>query len=504
MPPAIITLRDYQVKAVEGARQEIAKGFDRVLVVMPTGAGKTATASDIAARAVAKGHRVLCLMHRRQLVEQMKDRFADYGLDAGVIMSGVDTNLGEPIQIGTIQTYARRLQLGTPGSNPFFINASVVLIDESHHALSKIYQRILSIYKDKKIIGITATPVLSSGVGMGEYFQSMVVPVTVQELIDKGHLVPAVYWGPSSPDLTAVRITAGDYNKKDLNKVMNQPKLVGDVVQSWLKIAGGKQSMVFCVKVDHSKAVRDEFLRHGVACEHLDAHSDDDERSDVLRRFRNGDIQVLTNCALYTEGSDISEIQCVVMARPVRSAGFMLQIIGRGARPHPGKDHFIVIDHSGNVERLGFYEDDRDWDLNGRCQGDRVVRPKEKEPRKIIACEMCSFMFSGGKCPKCGHIIKRKPRLIESTDDELVQIGGKEKKMSKEERRLWYGMFEYIRREKNYAKGWVAHKYREKTGVWPRGMEDIGPIAPTQEFRNWMKHLAIKFSHSKKRAEAVW
>ena len=142
----MITLRDHQARIVDQTRAEVAKGHHRVLTVLPTGGGKTYILADIARRAVEKGNRVLCLMHRRHLVDQMAARFNDYGLDVGVIMAGSDTDLSQPIQIATIQTYHRRIKLDENGRRPFFIDADVVLIDEAHRSLSRIYQEVLELY----------------------------------------------------------------------------------------------------------------------------------------------------------------------------------------------------------------------------------------------------------------------------------------------------------------------------------------------------------------------
>jgi DNA repair protein RadD len=143
----MIQLRDYQSLIVEKARTEVANGHRKVLAVLPTGGGKTYILADIARRAVEKGGRVLCLMHRRHLVNQMVDRFKDYGLDAGVIMAGSETDLSRPIQIATIQTYHRRIKLDENGRRPFFVDADVVLIDEAHRSLSRTYQEVLSLYE---------------------------------------------------------------------------------------------------------------------------------------------------------------------------------------------------------------------------------------------------------------------------------------------------------------------------------------------------------------------
>lgn len=495
-----ICLREYQEKTVEMIRDEIRKGNKRILIALPTGAGKTHVLSDIAKKAQIKENNVLALMHRRQLVTQMVDSFAENGIKADIIMSGLESRLESKVQVGTVQTYLRRLNLDDLKYNRFFIDASIIMIDEAHHALSETYQKILMNYENKIIIGVTATPILSSGIGMGAFFQGLVCPVTVQKLIDDGYLVPGIYYGPSTPDLSKVKIVMGDYHKTELNKVMNQPKLIGDVVQSWMKLAENRQTMVFAVKVNHSKALCLEFQRMGISAEHLDAHDEDETRNEVLYRFRTGDTRVICNVGLFTEGTDIPEIECIVLARPTKSLGFHLQMVGRGARPSPGKKAFLVLDHGGNIERLGFYEDEVIWSLNGKGLGfkKKVERIREK---KLLTCEMCSTIFSGKRCPQCGFEIVDYGKKIEAIDAELIELGKKKRpKATIDEKRLFFGMLEYYRQEKGYKQGWSFYKYREKFKEKPtRDIQSVDKLYPDEKFINWIRYLNIRSAKRKQK-----
>ena len=501
--PETFKLRKYQENAVSLVREKLKQKNRKVLLVLATGSGKTHILADIASKTVENGHRVLALMHRRQLVTQMVDRFADCDVDAGMIMSGMDNELSKPCQVGTIQTYSRRLNLCEIEDNQFFIDASVIFIDEAHHVLSKTYQNILKLYPDKIVIGVTATPCLSSGVGMGKYFDAIVQPVGISELMDDGFLVKGEYYGPSAPDLSKIKTVLGDYEKKALGKTMNTPKLVGDVVGNWAKIAGGLQTMVFAVDVKHSKALVEEFVRHDINAEHLDAYSDDDEREETINRFRNGDTQVICNVGLYTEGTDIPEIQCIDLARPTKSLGLHLQMIGRGARPYPEKDKFVVIDHGGNIERLGFYEDEINWGLSGKEVAHRKKKPRKKEAH-LFTCEMCSTIFSGKRCPMCFYEIKDWGRKVEALDAELVNLKKKpQKKFTTDEKQKWFSMLRHYGDSRGYSQGWAAHKFREKMGVWPRGIVKDGPaVRPDNEVKGWIIHGIIRFAKSKKVQEA--
>ena len=492
-------LRPYQEVAVHLVRESIRRGNKRILLVMPTGSGKTHVLASIAEGAVRKGNKVLASMHRRQLVQQMHDSFLKSGLEPAMIMAGIESNLDCQVQIVSLATYSRRLQLSDLSINRYFIDAAVVMLDEAHHTLSPTNQKMLSHYPDKIVIGVTATPCLSSGVGMGQYFDDIVQPVSIKSLVDTGFLVPGVYYGPDTPDLSNIRTVLGDYEKKALGEVMEKPALIGSVVENWLKLAGNKKTMVFAVNVAHSKALAREFVAHGVEAEHLDAHHDDDERSATLERFRMGATQVLCNVALYTEGTDIPEIECIDIARPTKSLGLHLQIIGRGARPFPGKQNFIVIDHGGNVERLGFYEDEITWGLDGKRPSaqKKVKRVKEK---KLLTCSECCHVFEArDRCPQCFAPVGDYGKKIAAVESDLVEISKTKKpKATHEEKQQFYSMLEHYRRQKNYQRGWKSWTYRDKYGIWPKGLDD-NPIVPDDAFYRYMKYLDIKKAKSKKR-----
>lgn len=496
----MITLRDYQEKAVNLIREEIRKGNRRVLLVLPTGAGKSHVMGHIASKSIDNNFRVLALMHRRQLVTQLAERFNDCGVNSALIMSGEEHNLSSSAQIATCQTYLRRLKLRSIEENKFFINAKVIFIDEAHHSLSNTYQKILTNYTDKIIIGVTATPVLSSGVGMGRYFDAIVQPVSIRELINNKFLVPGMYYGPSNPDLSKLITVRGDYEKKGLDKVMNQPKLVGDVVSNWLRIAGGLQTMVFAVNVNHSKALCHEFEKHGVAAEHLDAYSLDEDREDTIRRFRNGDTQVICNVGLYTEGTDIPEIECIVLARPTKSLGLHLQMIGRGARPCKDKINFMVIDHGGNINRLGFYEDEIEWVLTDKEVGFKKKEVRKKE-KKIRTCDECSFQFTGPTCPQCGKSIIGYGKMIEAEEAELISLSKKKKEEpTLQEKQDFYAMLEYYRKEKGYKKGWTANQFKEKFKHYPCNMSNVQDKKPDNTLKNWITYQNIRYNKSRKRS----
>lgn len=494
-------LRPYQERIIESTREEIRNGKKRVIIHAPTGSGKTIIAASIVSSALEKGKKVLFLVHFRELAYQAIERFNEFGIgdEVGIIMAGEDHDLGKPVQVASVQTYGRRLNLDTLEYNPWFCSADLVIYDECHSSIARTRKGILNIYKkDSIILGLTATPCRADGRGLGEVYQGIVSCSGIDELTELGHLVKVVYYGcKEMPDLKNIPIVAGDYNRKVLGERVDKPKLIGDIYDNWARIAPGRQTVIFATNVKHSRNIKELFEQRGVSIEHVDAHTPEEERRNILNRFRDNQLQVVTNVGVYSEGADFPWVGCVVLAKPSKSYARFVQMAGRGLRPYPGKENCIVIDHAGLVYNHGFLEDEVDWTLDGKDKAWKQTKTRKKE-EKILSCDTCGFLFTGRRCPQCGTELKNYSKRIATTDDELVEIGkNKKRKATMEEKRRFFGMLEYKRREKGYAQGWSAHKYRERFSVWPNKLKDTGPIIPDREFNNYMTHLAIKWSKSK-------
>lgn len=491
-------LRDYQQTAIGKLRSTLRAGKRRPVMVVPTGGGKSIIFGQVIANCVANGKTVLWLVHRRNLVQQMATVLNDhFDIRPGIIMAGIESDVYQPVQLSTIQSYARRIQLDDLERNKFYIRAALVLVDESHRSVSKSYQDVLNLYADKIIIGCTATPMRADQRGLGEVYDSIVDVTNVQELTEAGHLSPVRYFAPVAIDLAGVKTAGGDYVVKDLGARVNSKKLNGDVVENWLKHAESRKTIVFAVNVKHSIALCEAFNRAGVAAEHLDARSSDDERDEVFDRMSRGDTTVICNVALYQEGLDVPDVSCIVMARPTKSLGLWRQCGGRGLRIFDGKDNLLVLDHGNVLEENGLLADPIEWSLDGKKKAwAKKKKPKERQP---VKCQTCNLVFEGSSvCPDCGSPVKTFGKLVETVDADLQELGAK-KRASMAEKRIWYGMLKHYQRAKGFKAGWVSHKYKERMGVWPRKMDSVAPIEPNQEFQNWMTHQRIKWAKSKRR-----
>lgn len=494
-------LRKYQTESVDNLRNALAKN-KHVILQAACGAGKTIISAEIASKAIGKGSKVLFLVNRRDLISQTRDKYEQFGLgdEIGIIMAGEDHCLGKPIQLASLQTYTRRIQLDNEECKRWFHDADLVIYDEVHSANAPTYKKIIEMYADKYVIGLSATPMGAGGTGLGDFFGEIIQCVPTSELIKDGFLVPAIHYAPSKPDLSGIKMTAGDYNKKQLGERVDKPKLVGDLLENWLKIAHDRKTLVFATNVKHSKHIRDEFTDHGILIAHIDAHTKDEDRRNIYDSFENGDLQVITNVGVACEGSDLPIASCVCIARPTKVLSRWVQMAGRGARPYPGKTEYLLLDFAGCIDEHGYVDDEIDWSLDAKKPAAKKKNPRKKE-KHIMTCEMCSRTFTGKRCPECGHEIRDYGKKIEALDAELVKVDKKkEPTLSTHDKQRWFAMFMYEQRRLGKSDKWLLAQYKSKTGVWPRNMDNIAPIEPTKDVKNWLTYQRIKWIKGQKNA----
>ena len=496
-------LRHYQEKSVDAIRVSIKSGHKRPLLAQPTGAGKSLVFGKIINSIANNGKTVLWIVHRRNLVFQMQEvlkKFFD--VDAGIIMAGVPSDTGKNVQLCTIQSYGRRVDIDAIEYNRFFIDADVVLVDEAHRSISRTYQSVLGLYKQKNkiIVGCTATPMRADGRGLGEVYDDLIDVIGIRQLIEEGYLSPIRYFVPSIIDLDGVKISMGDYQIQSLEKKVNRPKIVGDIVENWLKIAKNRKTLVYCVNVKHSISVCEAFRAAGVRAEHLDAKSTDDEREAVFNAMQRGDIDVLTNVYLYTEGLDVPSVSCIYIARPTKSMGAYRQMAGRGLRVEDGKEDCLLLDGGNIVQEHGLLEWDVEWTLDGKEKAWK--KPTREVTAKVVRCRACGLVFEGSNvCPDCGTAVKSFGQSIPTIDAELEEIESKKPKVITEaEKRIFYGMLRaWVPKQKNPNPKRIAGAFKGKYNEWPNGYENVAPIEPDKGFLNYMKYQAIKFAKRRER-----
>jgi len=400
------TLRDYQERSITLLRQAIQRGMRRIVLVVPTGGGKTSIAVDIILRALEQGgekpNAVLFLAHRKELVKQCSERLSEFGIEQhGVMMSDHPRRRPfAPVQVGSVQTVCRRKQLDPA--------PRIIFADECHRSVSKGYGRILDTYPESVVIGLTATPWRLDGRGLGELYDEMIIGATYRELLDHPsgpYLVPPRVFCPASGDLdlSDVKMVAGDYSLDSLSEKMTEGHRIGDIVDWWGKLAKGKRTVAFTTTVAHSRALMDALAGAGVRAGHIDGETPWDERKGTLAQLKTGALEVVCNCAVLTEGWDCPETEVGILARPTRSQALYMQQVGRVLRVAPwiGKTEALILDHAGCVLEHGWPTEDREWTLDDWKDFEGEGRPA---PVKICPTCFLAVATATKECPDCGHL----------------------------------------------------------------------------------------------------
>lgn len=414
----IPSLRPYQEAAVQRVREAL-RTYRRVLLVVPTGGGKTVVSAFMAGSATKKGNRVGFICHRRELIKQTARTYGDVGIPFGIVSAGITGNPRQPVQICGVNTLANRL--------PSVGNLNVLIWDEAHHTASASWSKIMDAFPDAVHIGLTATPERLDGKGLGKFFDTIVEGPSVEWLIENGFLAPYRMFAPSTPDLQGVRTVAGDYNRADVEEAVSKPQIIGDAVSHYLKLAPGKRNMVFCASVKHSLAVVEKFQAAGLRAAHIDGATDQNQRDRMIDDFAAGRIQVLSSVDLVSEGFDLPAIEVATLLRPTKSLSLYLQQVGRVLRTYPGKTEAIILDHAGNSARHGLPDDPRDWSLEGRASRRKSGVTCDEPEVQTRQCPECYSVHRPAQCcPRCGFEYPVQGRTPEEVEGELQEISRRE------------------------------------------------------------------------------
>jgi DNA repair protein RadD len=497
----VITLHQFQQDAVAEIERHISEGRRRILLVCPTGGGKTVIASDLIRRVVAKYQRALFLAHRREIILQTSAKLIANDVRHGIIMGGVDPRPMEAVQVASIDTlHVRGVRSDAMDLPP----ADLVVFDEAHRARGRTREHLISLYPHAVLLGMTATPCRGDGRGLGIIFEVMVECPQVAELISGGFLVKSRVYAPIDPDLKGVKTQQGDYVVSQLAGRMNTEALVGDIVTHWHKYGETRPTVAFGVDVAHSVHIRDEFLRAGVRAEHLDGTTPIDEREAILAQLATGETKVVSNCMVLTEGWDCPPVGCCILARPTKQMGLFRQMIGRVLRPSDGKLDAIILDHSGAVWNHGLPEDYVAWTLDVDRRAENLAHKKRQagEEPKLRECPKCHAIMVKPPCANCGWQPQPKAREIEFEDGELgLVLGGKSRgeRMRPDQQLQFYRELRGFARERGMKDGWAFHKCKERGFTPPWSWRDYPLIEPSPATRSWAKSRLIAFAKAKQR-----
>ena len=335
----MISLRPYQTEARDAILHEWSVGNRKTLLVLPTGCGKTVVFSSVVQNRVEQGGRALIMAHRGELLEQAADKLKKVcGLDS-VLEKASSTSIGSnvPVTIASVQSLAQPKRLAQFARDYF----TDIIVDEAHHCLSDSYQRVLEHFSSANILGVTATPDRGDQRNLGKYFDSKAYEYSMSQAIKEGHLCPVkAQLIPLELDIADVGISNGDYAVGEIGSALTP--YLDQIAQEMVNYCKGRKTVVFLPLVSISQKFCTILRSYGFTAAEVNGNSED--RTEVLEAFERGEFDVLCNSMLLTEGWDCPSVDCVVVLRPTRVRSLYQQMVGRGMRLSPGKDHLLLLD----------------------------------------------------------------------------------------------------------------------------------------------------------------
>lgn len=424
----MINLRPYQTDVEIGVGELWAAGARNVLAVMPTGAGKTVLLSKIVHDNVGA---TCVIAHRQELVSQISGALALAGVKHRLIaprpvikaiikehMKRFGKSFYDPqsdTAVAGVDTLINRVDT----LKSFLTRVTLWVQDEAHHVLQgNKWGLAASLMPNARGLGVTATPTRADGHGLGRHadgvFDDMVVGPSMRDLIDMGYLTEyRIICPPSSLDMSKVKVSTstGDYNLNDMRAAVagsslvvsdGKSRVIGDVVQNYIKFATGKLGVTFAPDVSIATEISEQFKTAGIPSEVVSAKTPAAERAKMIERFRNREIMNLVNVDLFGEGFDLPAIEVVSMARPTQSYSLYVQQFGRALRLMDGKDRAIIIDHVGNIDRHKLPDVPREWSLDRRER--RSLSNTDATPLRVCKGETCRAPYEKflAACPFCG------------------------------------------------------------------------------------------------------
>ena len=461
--PETIALRPFQQRCIHELRQAYAHGSRAPLLVSPTGSGKTVMFCYIAQAATAKRNKVLVLVHRRYLIEQVSSMLSRFGVDHDIVAPG-HPHGSLDVKVASVQTLARRLDW-------WEWKPDLVIVDEAHHVTPTTqWGRVLEAVQAPtlRILGVTATPQRLDGQGLGDIFTSLVMGPTPAQLINLGYLSQPILYAPASGlDMSGAKTRGGDYAKEDVDAAIGRSVVIGSAVNHYRKYCIGERALVFCSSVKRAEETAQLFRESGVAAEMVDGKLSHHERSERLGRLESGHTSVITSCDLISEGLDIPAVSAAFLLRPTKSLALYLQQVGRALRPWDGKERTIIFDHVANstAQGHGLPQEDRDWTLDAG----RKTNGSGKRPSKIRQCPKCDYVdLIRDTCSQCGYVYPKKERKIGYEDGELVEV--KREAFDRKKQALRNEVrgartradLERIALNRGYKRGWVGIQLKLK------------------------------------------
>lgn len=485
-----LNLRSYQEQTLVALREGFANGKRAQILYAPTGAGKTEMAIELMRATKAKGNKAAMLLDRIVLCDQTSKRLEKYKIDHGVMQAGHwRYRPYEQLQVCSAQTLEKR------GSFP---GLNLLIVDEAHQTREQTIEFIKN-NPDIRVVGLTATPFTK---GLGKVYDNVVSTVTTKQLVDQNILVPLRIFIAKEINMEGAKKVAGEWSQQEASE--RGMKITGDVVAEWVKkthqvFGGPRKTIVFASGVDHGSHLAAKFQEQGFNFICISYKDDDEWKKQVIEDFGKPDTKIdgLIATDILTKGFDVPDVMIGVSARPFsKSLSSHIQQMGRVMRGYEGKEFAIWLDHSGNY--LRFREDWEEVFEQGVGELDEGKEKAKKEPSERIKedskCPVCSALWPANSdtCYNCGHVRERRNKVV-AVDGEMVELSGM---ASRESKQSFWNQMVWLQRYQGWSKGRAAHTYKDKFGVWPRGLGDNTPETITPETKKFIDKKMREFMKS--------
>lgn len=438
MSAAVDALRGYQLRAVEGVRDAFGR-VRRVLLALPTGAGKTHTAAELIARAWARGRRVWFIVHRREIALDTWRRLVARAVPCGLMMADEPVT-DAPVQVVMVQTLTAR------GTRVTLGKGDLVVWDECHHCEADTYRAVAEQCPETFHLGLTATPERGDGAGLRDAFDEIVAPITSRELVALGVLAPVDVKGPRR----------------------RQSRLSMSAFEAWGRWGRGRPTVAFCESIPASLALVDALTEQGVAAAHLDGSTPTRRREQILEDFDAGRLDVISNVFVLAEGWDCARVEVILLARGCGSAATFVQIIGRGRRlgDNPHK-RCTLVDLCGAVWQHGMPDADREMTLDGVRS-----RPAAEDGDGAIAqCPECGEVYEvAGYARACPNGHERPGRPVREV--KRAPVGDIATVVSREELQAEFDRLMRLARERGWSPKAAPTMFWKRFGFWPVRMRE--------------------------------
>ena len=461
------TLRPYQQEAKEGIFNAW-KECDNVLFQMPTGTGKTrlfsSIISDIKAWSALRSIdcRILIIAHRIELIDQISENLQRYRIPHGVIAGGRERNLRQYVQVASIQTITHHANVDAIGE----LDIRFIIIDEAHHSVANSYRKLWRMFPGAKKLGVTATPWRMNGAGFVSLYERLITSKPIKEFITEGWLSPYNFYSVRGESIEGQRISSitefdveGDHKISALEKEMDTMQIRARLLDSYNKLAKGKKGIIYSISRKHSDHICEEYKNAGFKIVAIDSTTPRDVRRLYVQRFKNGQIDIIVNVDIFSEGFDCPDIEFIQLARPTKSLVKYLQQVGRGLRPTSGKTTCIILDNVGSCLKFGLPNEDRPWE-------------------KYFVGEEKKENISSGRTVDKGTGIPKERDYAEGADELYLIAGVESKPVETDPLNLWTHaddeLLHTLYQQRNCSIDIIASVFKTSTEVIEQRVRDLG------------------------------